>query len=531
MDESNKGNLMKRLFFVSLYILIFTSIVSAATTSTNGYFYLPAVGDSGSGIHDTWVATQEATDAVIKANADKVTNATHTGDVTGSGALTIGNDKILESMLKAVDAAADEECLTYETTTGDFEWQECGSGSGDVTGVGDCASGACLDGTSDGGTTISLYDGDSHKGTIDVPDIAGDVTYTLPSATSTLLATDGVGTALTALNGENIQDDTIDDDSIDFADVTGVDITLTDAGAVTSSAAITATTSFIIGAADINETDLEKIDGITNGTAAANKAVVLDASLDIATINSLTATTLVGALTGNASTATALAANGGNCAAGSYPLGVDASGAIEDCTDATTEINTEIGNVLDGTDAFTDFNGADIIDSDNYNTDSVDNEHINWADIDNLGDEGVIPSGAAVTDPNAAGELAIDTTTDQFLYYGGAQRVLTYRYTDCKTLETPVDADDNIPVWAFPEARTITDVHCYTEGGTSIAVTISDGSDALEAVTCDADGADDDGSITNGTFTANENIEWDFAAPTGTVDWVKVCITTTITAD
>jgi hypothetical protein len=26
-------------------------------------------------------------------------------------------------MLKCVDAAADEEYLTYETTTGDFEWQ------------------------------------------------------------------------------------------------------------------------------------------------------------------------------------------------------------------------------------------------------------------------------------------------------------------------------------------------------------------------------------------------------------------------
>ena len=93
---------------------------------------------------------------------------------------------------------------------------ETPGGTGDVTGVGDCADGACLDGTSDGGETISLYDGDSHKGTIDVPDLSGDVTYTLPAATSTLLAADGVGTALTALNGENIQDNTIDVDSLDW---------------------------------------------------------------------------------------------------------------------------------------------------------------------------------------------------------------------------------------------------------------------------------------------------------------------------
>lgn len=42
---------------------------------------------------------------------------------------------------------------------------------------------------------------------------------------------------------------------------------------------------------------------------------------------------VVADLTGNADTATALAANGANCSAGSAPLGVDASGAAESCTD------------------------------------------------------------------------------------------------------------------------------------------------------------------------------------------------------
>ena len=57
--------------------------------------------------------------------------------------------------------------------------------------------------------------------------------------------------------------------------------------AVASSGSITAGTSFIIGAADMSESDLEKLDGITNGTAAANKAVVLDASKNIATIGTV----------------------------------------------------------------------------------------------------------------------------------------------------------------------------------------------------------------------------------------------------
>ena len=43
-----------------------------------------------------------------------------------------------------------------------------------------------------------------------------------------------------------------------------------------------------------------------------------------------------GSITGNAGTATALAANGANCSAGQYPLGVDASGAVETCTAAVT---------------------------------------------------------------------------------------------------------------------------------------------------------------------------------------------------
>lgn len=85
-------------------------------------------------------------------------------------------------------------------------------------------------------------------------------------------------------------------------------------------------------------------------------------------------------MSGEATTAAALAANGGNCAAGEYALGVDAAAAVESCTDATTEINAEIGNVLDGTDTFTDFTGR-VIDSDNYVANSVDDDAIDFTDF------------------------------------------------------------------------------------------------------------------------------------------------------
>jgi hypothetical protein len=74
--------------------------------------------------------------------------------------------------------------------------------------------------------------------------------------------------------------------------------TLAVTGAVSSAAAITAGTSFIIGSADLNEADMEKLDGITNGTAAANKALVADGNVDITGLRNVTGT---GAITAGTS--------------------------------------------------------------------------------------------------------------------------------------------------------------------------------------------------------------------------------------
>jgi cytoskeletal protein CcmA (bactofilin family) len=58
---------------------------------------------------------------------------------------------------------------------------------------------------------------------------------------------------------------------------------LTATGAVTGG-------SFVIGSADINENDLEAIDGITAGTVAASKAMVVDANKDITGARNVTIT-------------------------------------------------------------------------------------------------------------------------------------------------------------------------------------------------------------------------------------------------
>lgn len=88
---------------------------------------------------------------------------TLSGDTSGSGTTaittTIGADKILESMLKAVNSPTDEYTLTYESTTGDFEWQA--ASGGDILTVGDCTSGNCFEGTA--GTVLTFDDSDGDQ--------------------------------------------------------------------------------------------------------------------------------------------------------------------------------------------------------------------------------------------------------------------------------------------------------------------------------------------------------------------------------
>jgi len=90
-------------------------------------------------------------------------------------------------------------------------------------------------------------------------------------------------------------DGTVTTDALvaDTADINGGTVD----GAIiggSSAAAITGTaitgTSFVIGSADINEAELETIDGVTAGTVAASKAVVVDSNKDIGSFRNITLT-------------------------------------------------------------------------------------------------------------------------------------------------------------------------------------------------------------------------------------------------
>lgn len=72
-------------------------------------------------------------DITLDYTEDPVILTAASGEVTGSIVSTqLTDGTILEVDLAAVDAASDEECLTFEATGGDFEWQACGAGGGGV---------------------------------------------------------------------------------------------------------------------------------------------------------------------------------------------------------------------------------------------------------------------------------------------------------------------------------------------------------------------------------------------------------------
>ncbi|MCA9407372.1 MAG: hypothetical protein KC733_01685, partial [Candidatus Omnitrophica bacterium] len=74
-----------------------------------------------------------------------------------------------------------------------------------------------------------------------------------------------------------------------------------------------------------------------------------------------------------------------------------------------------------------------------------------------------IPSGTGPT-VDAEGEIAIDTTDDQFVYFGGAKRVFSYVQTKCVTVEDLAAADDDFMFFSPPDNITLISATCHCQG-------------------------------------------------------------------
>ena len=160
----------------------------------------------------------------------------------------------------------------------------------DITNVGDIQLDSI---TGDGDTNTSITFSGSDVITIAA---GGDnqVTFTngaiVPSTDNDI----DLGTSSTEFKDAYF-DGTVTTDALvaDTADINGGTVDGAIIGGA-SAAAITGTaitgTSFVIGSADINEAELETIDGVTAGTVAASKAVVVDSNKDIGSFRNITLT-------------------------------------------------------------------------------------------------------------------------------------------------------------------------------------------------------------------------------------------------
>lgn len=167
-----------------------------------------------------------------------------------------------------------------------------------------------------------------------------------------------------------------------------------------------------------------------------------------------------------------------------------------------------------------------------------------WADLDAYATlanpifTGVvdIPVGATT---DAEGEITIDVTSDQFRFYGSAQKVIPSVQFVSFVIPAPAEADD-INIMKAPYGMTITGISCIVQGTTSVTGQIQEcsatGTDCADLdtgsdITCDADGAADDGSLTDSTIASGAWLRWKTTSLSGTPTFLTVTVKYNVVAD
>jgi len=282
------------LYFKNAYIdtitttgAITSSSTMQGTTITATTAFVPdasdgaALGTSSLEFSDLFLADG----AVINFGDDQDVSLTHVADtgllLSSTDQLQFGDSGtyIHQSADGVLDLVSDTE-IEINATTIDI------NGAADVSG--NLAVGGNL--TVTGNATISgnLTFGDAASDTVAFSaDVASNL---LPSADNTYdIGASGSEWKDLYLDGTaNIDSLVADTADINGGTVDGAIIGGSSAAAITGTA-ITGT-SFVIGSADISEAELETIDGVTAGTVAASKAVVVDSNKDIGSFRNITLT-------------------------------------------------------------------------------------------------------------------------------------------------------------------------------------------------------------------------------------------------
>ena len=278
-DTSDSGNLKKALISTITDTIIANPGNNRVLTDT----------DTGGSINAEANLTFDGTTLVV-ANNIKIADGANIGSASDADAIAIAadGDVTLSQDLSVGGNIAVTGDLTVNGTTTTVNSTTVTIDDPIFTVGGDSAPGS--DDNKDRGIEFRWHNGSAAKvGFFGFDDSTGRFAF-IPDATNTSEVFSGVKGDLDINNLYNAG----------FINAGGTG-TFGDSVGVTGN--VTASGSFIIGSADMNEADLEKLDGITNGTAAANKALVLGASKEISTITTATITNLsTTTLTGGAIT-------------------------------------------------------------------------------------------------------------------------------------------------------------------------------------------------------------------------------------
>jgi len=258
--------------------------VNQATQAASGSFRV--VGHSISGSAALEVVGQSFLQG--KVNASGAIEAE--GSITAGSSFIIGSADLNETDLEKLDGITNGTVAASKAVVVDSDKDASGfrtvSGSGNVTFLGNAA----FDGSVTAGTSIIIGSADLNEADMEKLDGITDGTVAANKAVVVDSNKDADGFRNVSGSGQfdvgnlkvNTSKFTVDSDG----EISGSGA-LQLVGAATIQGNITTSGSFIIGNASMDETDLEKLDGITNGTAAANKAVVLDGNKDITGIRNL----------------------------------------------------------------------------------------------------------------------------------------------------------------------------------------------------------------------------------------------------
>jgi hypothetical protein len=236
--------------------------------------------------------TAEALKAMITDENNDISGVNHFGSTTltlTTGPFVVGTTSLTETELTRIDGLTNGTAAASKALVLD--------GSLNITGI-NSLSASLLTGTIQTAAQSNI----TSVGTLTSIATSGDITVGSTVISETDIAkidaiTNGTAAASKAL---------ILDSSLDIAGINSLSASLltgeiqtaaqpniTSVGTLTS---IATSGDITVGSTVISETDIAKIDAITNGTAAASKALILDTNLDITGINSLSASQLTGTI-------------------------------------------------------------------------------------------------------------------------------------------------------------------------------------------------------------------------------------------